>query len=902
MLVNSIVRPSSRDHELLRSLAQRIDPADSAGHNNLGVLYFNKGMVAESVEAFHRALEIDPAMHVAQRNLEIAYLSTGFYDELTQNLARRLRVAPEDFEARWRLAQALRYTGHLEEAAAELRRLLASTPTSLRLLLELGRVEKEAGRFREALRAYERARRVDPRSAILHLHLGELHYHQGNSEEARRALLSATEVEPRLGEAWHILSFVLGDLGDAERASAAFRRARELRPELGETESGLSIDRNSVARYGELLGDRAPRPSSVRGRFLGHYNLGLAYRQGGLYDEALQEFARSRESGEDPFLAEQATAEVLLSAGKNGSAAKRYRKLLDGAPDSPKLWNELGVALHRLGELDEATECYRRALREDDRYLLAANNLGVARIDAGDRSDSRHWFERAVVAEGDGFAQPLCNLGLLSLGEKRLRESLMWYRRCVEGDALSPAGWTGVGVILSETDQLGEARQALARAIEIEPESAEARYRLAFVLNRLGDREGSLRETRQALSLDPYFTTPGYRLAIELQFEHAEVVAPSLSTATRVPSGESVIDFSPGEFELAGIFEKLRGDDAAVTEADDGYRLAQDYLSKGMLGQALAEIRRVVLAGGDPVDAALLGGEVFLRQRLEGEALERFETALARLEGTLWGEKHERAWLGRGWSLVELGQAEGAGQAAMTVRDRNPSSTEAIRLHAEALLLMGRSGQSADEFARLAEVDEPNASTLMRLGAAATAAGQVDRAAVAYERAIELDSNLLAARVELGALLLGEGDFDAAADHARATLEALPGYSEAALLLANAEHARGESDAGVDVLVELLEMDLYHLPALHRLGEILLESGNAADAATAFRRVLRFDPGSGQAWLRLGDALEHSAASQEAAKCWERAADLAPADQLERRAMTRPSRHVPGGAVVLPNI
>lgn len=71
---------SERDLGVLRSLARRIDPSDSGAHNNLGVLYYDRGMVAESIAAFSRALELDPHMRVAQENLDTVQRETGYYD------------------------------------------------------------------------------------------------------------------------------------------------------------------------------------------------------------------------------------------------------------------------------------------------------------------------------------------------------------------------------------------------------------------------------------------------------------------------------------------------------------------------------------------------------------------------------------------------------------------------------------------------------------------------------------------------------------------------------------------------------------------------------------------------------------------------------------------------------
>src|SRR3970282_2949458 len=92
---------SERDLAVLRSFARRIDPADAGAHNNLGVLYFQKGLIDDAMSAFTRALELDPKMQVAQRNLEIAYHKTGYYDRRLAQLTERLRVRAADRGGGW---------------------------------------------------------------------------------------------------------------------------------------------------------------------------------------------------------------------------------------------------------------------------------------------------------------------------------------------------------------------------------------------------------------------------------------------------------------------------------------------------------------------------------------------------------------------------------------------------------------------------------------------------------------------------------------------------------------------------------------------------------------------------------------------------------------------------------
>ncbi|MCL4865097.1 MAG: hypothetical protein KJZ47_04335, partial [Gemmatimonadales bacterium] len=84
--------PSSRERAILHALGRRIDPSDPGAQNNLGVLFHAKGMPAEAITAFVRALELDPRMALARRNLEQVRRESGYYDrritELSEQLAR----------------------------------------------------------------------------------------------------------------------------------------------------------------------------------------------------------------------------------------------------------------------------------------------------------------------------------------------------------------------------------------------------------------------------------------------------------------------------------------------------------------------------------------------------------------------------------------------------------------------------------------------------------------------------------------------------------------------------------------------------------------------------------------------------------------------------------------------
>src|SRR5687768_7577889 len=175
---------SERDREVLRSFARRIDASDAGAHNNLGVLYYNKGLYEEAVGAFMRALELDPRMQVAQRNLEMAYLSSGAADERIAQLREELRASPTDREHRWELARTLTLLGRHQEAMAEYNQLLRYHAHDLGALIQLGLAEKEVGDIEVAQGWFEQALGVDPDSSLVYFYLGEISYNRGLLEDA----------------------------------------------------------------------------------------------------------------------------------------------------------------------------------------------------------------------------------------------------------------------------------------------------------------------------------------------------------------------------------------------------------------------------------------------------------------------------------------------------------------------------------------------------------------------------------------------------------------------------------------------------------------------------------------------------------------------------------------------
>jgi tetratricopeptide (TPR) repeat protein len=875
---------SERDLAVLRSFARRIDPSDAGAHNNLGVLYYQKGLVPEAIEQFTRALELDPKMQVAQRNLEIAYHNTGFYDRRVAELQERLRQAPDEREPRWELGRTYAILGAYDEAVAEFEELLAHRPKDVAAMIQLGLAEKSRGRLELATDWFLRAVEEEPDSSVVHFYLGEVYYNRGLNEPALTALERAVSLNPDNANAHYLMAFVLGDMGRHQDARAASKRAIQLNPPLARAQTNLSLERYRAERQSvENRLREQPAPEVAEGSELAHYNLGLAFRQKGYYTEALREYRLAIERGEDRRLVRQAMAEVHLLKRDFTDALEVYESLIHEVPESPKLWNERGVVLHQAGRTTDALTSYRQATEVDPRYALAWNNVGVVLAHQSDTEDAIEAFRKALQLSSEFVAARL-NLALLLTHLRRFQLALEAYRQVLASQPSSAPAWNGVGLVLVELKRFPDARNAFVRAVEADAQNAGAHYNLSFTLSNLGDYDGALRATKRALELDPYYVSQKFALAIDLQYETVSIgIIPEISADVQAENIGA--DFAFDQRLLDNIFQELEPPAApqAATaglakKPDDPLALARDYVSKGMMDLAVAEAMRAVQRGADRGQAATLLGDIYARRGLHGEALERYR------EARTLDAANSGAALGEVKSLLAIQRAAEALPLAETLVGNAPEDVEVLVATAKARAATGDAAGALTAL-RQAQTRAPARADLHKLqGDIALKVGDRQGARAAYRSALDLDAGFVQVWLDLGRLHEQDEEWADAQRAYEAALEALPTFHEASLALADLLRRTGNVRAAVVRLAEMLEQDLYDMDALLLLGRALLDDKREAEALEAFRRALKFDPQHAGALFHLGATFARLQRYGEAVDAWERVTRIDPAGPFAQRA------------------
>ncbi len=849
--------PAGRDVELLRALADRIEQHDPGAFNNLGVLYFSKGLLSDAVDAFLRALALDPRMRTAGRNLEIAASEPGACDAQLAALDARLAEDSHDTDAQRQRARLLRLIGRHTDAIRALDALIAEDPDDANALFERGLIEQRAGDLRRAQRWLERAVTAAPADHVPRLHLAEVLYHRGQNEQSLDALDALIEIAPLTAEAHLLRGFVLGDMGHHEAGLASARRASEINPALQAAQPDLSLD---------AVGAAASASTSVHGVLgiepgggLARYSLGLAFRQRGYFDEGRREFERALEQGEDARLVRHAIAELDLIAGRHAEARVAYEALLAERDEQPRHWNEYGVALHQGGDLEGAADSYRRALRVDPRYAMAYNNLGVALADAGEASTAREALARAAELDTALVCARL-NLARWHAAHRDPLAALGILRELVAFHATNADAWHEMGLVLGDLHRPADARDAFVRAIELRADHAEARYALAEVLNVLGDTDGALRETQHALGLSPVRMQSRLTVAIDLQAECPEAV---------------------GTLDLLSLGG---GSPLAGYTVDD--MIVADLLPEAAAQLALPEALRQELE----CDAA----DAFATRGLHGEALERYERVRAALdERTDAGIEHQACWrraaLGEARSHCLLGHGHRALPLLRTIGSETPRDGETLALFACAAASAAAQGDATVDAARTAmlrvlRLEVPSAALMHFTGDAAVSIGDESLALAFYRRALALDPTRPSPRVAIARLLRERGDLLAARLELVAALAVVPSLSAAILELARVHRdAKRPADA-LRVLTRHLTEQPTDIDGLILLAETLIALDRDDDARVAVARVLRHAPDeSGALWF---DGVLHSRQGRErdALARWRRIESAAAPDEYERSA------------------
>jgi tetratricopeptide (TPR) repeat protein len=193
---------------------------------------------------------------------------------------------------------------------------------------------------------------------------------------------------------------------------------------------------------------------------------------------------------------------VALQSGENLVAADLMARAVAVKPDYPEAHNNLGLAFHGLGKLDDVAASHRTAVTFNGEFAQAHNNLGVAIQGLGKLREARASYHRATAIMPD-YAEAHNNLGVVLKDLGQPDDAVASCRQAVEINDDYAEAHNNLGNAFQDLGKLDEAVASYRRAVAIRADYAEAHNNLGEALHNLGKLDEAFACYRRATALDP---------------------------------------------------------------------------------------------------------------------------------------------------------------------------------------------------------------------------------------------------------------------------------------------------------------------------------------------------------------------------------------------------------------
>ena len=431
---------------------------------------------------------------------------------------------------------------------------------------------------------------------------------------------------------------------------------------------------------------------------------------------------------------------AYLQDGDPQSAELLVQTYLDRNPEDATAHHIAGLCRHGLNDLDGARTCLERAVALAPQDTGAGIQLAMVLADLEDPAAALSVLDHALMAEAGNIDLLLARSTL----QRRFNDSdgaSATAQMAVAFDPSNARAHYALGLALTQSRQMTEARQAFEAATTIEPDFADAWVNLGVVQKEEGDFESADDSYAQALAVKP---------------------------------NDPITHNNYGNLVLArGDLDKAAMAYSRAIELDPDYtdakvNLALAYREQGDAEKSLRTLEKIVEDHPDHVSVLnSLGNALRHAERFE-EARDVLEKAVALDPG------HAEAHNNLGLALALLGRRDDAeamfGRAAVL----RPDMPVIANNYGTLLLKMFHLERAIEELERAVTLDPVYQDAWVNLGVAHFMLGHYDEAVSAYRQVIAQDPNNAFARYSLGVALLEQQDLPEAVKEIELALEANP--------------------------------------------------------------------------------------------------------------------------------
>lgn len=299
--------------------------------------------------------------------------------------------------------------------------------------------------------------------------------------------------------------------GDDVVAAQKYQALLRLRPQAVVVRVNLGAALAHLNRFSEAIDQYRIVLLSDPTNGMARMNLALAYQGNGDLVHAVAELERLHREEPGEAQAVLMLADCYLQSARYRDAVALLAPLESAQPDDPNLQWLLGSAMIHMGRAQEGVERVEKMANQAadaDAYLLAGqtrlamNQYDLARQDAD--------FVQRLNPKLPGL-QTLNGMILEKTGDYDAAEAAL--QQAIAADANDFNAHLYLGAIFYFKRELEKARPQLTRALELQPDSAQARYEMALVSRADGQLDAARKSLEMVVRHSPEWLQPHVELS-----------------------------------------------------------------------------------------------------------------------------------------------------------------------------------------------------------------------------------------------------------------------------------------------------------------------------------------------------------------------------------------------------
>lgn len=803
-------------------------PLHAQAFNGLVKHYVEKGKLADLVAQYEERLKSLPDDWATKVVLARLY-SRAAQPEKAAELLTQIEAAADKIgkdESKWLVfkAEVFQHSNRLNDAQKVLEQALTKSKVvseKLRLGEALADLHVAAGKKDKAAETLT-ALAGEYKDNYLHRKriadaLGQRELHDAAASQYRELLTLAGDKTDQRCETLRQLGRSLEKLGKSQDAINAYSEAVNLlagghwlQQELHERIVALyrqSGRLDDLVKYCRDQLARRPEQTGVRvllADVLAASGDNDAARK--TLDEAVQLFPKDRTLSDK-------RVQLFERIGDSAAAASEYERVISQTPDDADLYVAYGQFLANNKQLDAARNQWKHVLNSELADATLAHRLGALFEPYEMLDDAVECYERAIKlspARTESYAA-LARLWFVR-GEKE--KTIASLKRMAEAAAGDPANHAAVAQVAGGLGLIDEALAAIEKACELQPNSAEFQSNRADLLVQAGRVEDSLKVRRDTLML---LTAPG-QLA-----QSAQVLVSMYGSA--------------GKLDALKAAEKTRVDaDAKDTVAllllaraadfERDFVSAKNWLTKLLEVDATSEegrhqFARLLEATGD-IDGAVNAYRKLID--LHPARARQWYQAIADMR-------------------LRYADKAGAIDTFAKIVQTSPGNATVLKDVAEQLAKMGELEKSIDHYEQSLRIQGDRHDIRLAYGNVLADAGRLEDAMAAYRTVAMQKTDRDSANDAMGKLhdVAGRlGALDELIDNLQAQVETDPENTMVAGALAELLIQEYEYSRAIDLVDSVLRTSPRDAELRLVRAEVLRRLTKFDEALDEYRRILRF--------------------------------------------------------------